>query len=1256
MTADAVFSGLEARDPAAAQLAMVASLAVEIEPALLRRLRRALVPKASALAEALLWSSDLVATRTPSTLLLHDDALVALRDRLRHDQDILDAARSIVERAHGGVASVLQCEEKLVYLGLVDLARKPRPGMSDETLATEVQGLLGAVLHSIRDEKHRRNGLLAWSTRALPSLPPRVQAHDFARTLTMFSSIGPGGLATDLSVNFPPQNDDIGLYVGWTTEGIALSLTGEGVPALWLRSIQQLLVYVDVKSDEQWTRHGVVTVPFFDPVCVPVEVSVSAVRLRSIRGDGIILERRSVEPLEIQAWVAVAGTPRFILPPGEVPAAEALGAALAERGLGLVTGAFEGADHVTARSFFSRRVVLGGAGSEAKAVQRVKRVVRRGRKPDFEWGEQIVVEAHEEAWETVTRADAVIVMGTDYATREVALAAGRAGRPVFAFPETNADGLPGVRRVPSKLPEAACRDLVAEILAEVSRTSAVRLWAGDKIMKMATRYLRPGELAAADSVAKELRAVLGERFRRSEARIPDGVFSSNKPPERVIGYICVQVAGTTPALSPMMEALAKEVSFARDFYETRPLWQGLLALEAILRRVDPPIGLAARLRGILLSLESLSNVDEGGECKQRFREIIAGPAQGPFDRLGREYEQLRVQLAPGPERTRAMNRLFNSVERLSRDGKVTRDQIEAMSAAGTEGLRVVALACCAGRPEEAPVNVVAKALQSPRSPFEQWSAVLASQAALAQLSLAGAAPFAEALLYSLEDGRNLINDARDSSRRLQAEGTLEAYGRRVGFRSGLEREALRIWLSAKAPRVDGRAPCVAVFGSSPEAEFVPLCRALGGRLAAHGWHLAIGRGRNVGPEITDAFLKAASSGVTVYTTSGRGEQTEFTRVFRTLQEARTQMVADSDTAIVIAGSNGTLAEVRLAEGMSRPVLPVAYTGGTAQAIAREAQVKLRRLEVPDFTSSLLNTQGPPEDAAERIVRALNLVASQSIQSGDIEAVLSVGPSPTDAFLRTLPAGGRSYHKVVVETPPQKWWHTSESRSSPQWTQVWYRILESLKEFEGLYARHIHVFANAPYSMGALLGNQVAQRFGRSRPISFYQFSNVTKSWDNWGPSRADPVEPRKAPVLRASPGPGSEFRYREVAIVVSISRQASRDEVLRALSVYGDSPVKWIELTPESAPGHTALLDASAVDRCVEDLDKALLRAASEHPGARLHLFYVGPLAVLMRAVANAHTLPTPTTLYERIETAEGYRFVAAVDLVAQRLLLGPLP
>lgn len=982
---DSLAEELEAlaeRDPDAASLAEMASLAVEVEPALLRKLRRRFLPAASPLAETLVWSSPLVSARTSSSLVFRADACAALRARLRRRQELLDGVREIVMEAHGGVAEVIRCEEELVYLGLLDLDERPRRGWTRGRVEQRIEERVRGVLAALSMHPDRRPSLLAWSSRALPSLPAGVQDHDATRALMAVTYLVPG------------SEQEMTVQIHWRRAGLVLRLD-DGVlsGAAVLRVPASSTVILAVEAGRVAER---VALSPGAEIRVPIPADEDVAHIRSLLGGALILHRQrgareaaDTAPRWRDIRVLVAGPAQYELPPSQVQAAEALGAALAEHGCGLVTGAYQGVDHVVARAFVRRLPLAAGTDAEGVEKERLLQVVRRGRAPDFLRGDIREVESVEdEYWEPVERAAAVVIIGKAPGVDAVVRTARRAGRPVIAYPGTGAETIPGANDHAgegSGIDEAT--RIVRAVLRIGSELSPVARWAGKPAMALAIRYLRPQPLQVSDSAAGNLKGMLLRRWRDVEGPFPDSGFRSDRPPERVIAYLAVQGRPSAQWLSPITSALVAEVPFAADLNETRPLWQGLVALRALLQLREIPdearTSAVSVLRGVLGSMESASHFDEGGECKRLAGKILSeyGSPQETalvsLERIAAKYDDLRQTLRSGAERTGKMDVLVIEAQQEAVNVAIEGDAISRMFETGRPGARVVALACCIGRTSQAPAGIIEEVMRSPRTSFEQWTAVLAIDAIIDREKASIAETFAAAALAALDDPENLINHRSDTTRRHRALGALLRLASKTGFREPDPTALLRLWISARSLAAGGRRPCVAVFGSSESTAYTSLCTAVGERLAVAGWRTVIGRGPNVGPAVVAGCRRRDGTDLTVYTTT-RAELSEdptTMRLLATREDVRREMIAQADCCLVIRGRAGTEKECEQALEAGLPVLPVTFTGGTALRMTERLRHTITSLGIPEAFPALLDAGAPADEAAERIVRILNTIVA-----------------------------------------------------------------------------------------------------------------------------------------------------------------------------------------------------------------------------------------------------------------------------------------
>src|SRR5581483_32442 len=116
MSVAGVLDALRARSPQVAELAETVSLAVRVEPELLRRARLELVPEADASAEADLWFSPIVDVQSKTAFMLIPDAADLLRQRLAANRDRLDRAWQVTREVHENAPPALALEEEVGYL------------------------------------------------------------------------------------------------------------------------------------------------------------------------------------------------------------------------------------------------------------------------------------------------------------------------------------------------------------------------------------------------------------------------------------------------------------------------------------------------------------------------------------------------------------------------------------------------------------------------------------------------------------------------------------------------------------------------------------------------------------------------------------------------------------------------------------------------------------------------------------------------------------------------------------------------------------------------------------------------------------------------------------------------------------------------------------------------------------------------------------------------------------------------------------
>ena len=157
--------------PDLVRLATAVSLAVRVEPALVRQARLELEPDLGVATEAELWFSPLVSSYSPRALVLDPAVATVLRERLIEDRVKRRAARTIVETLHATAAPTIRLEEQVLYDALT--------GEHPE----QIERQLSRALNTMEAEPERADALARWTVRAWRSLPLAARAGDIAGKL-----------------------------------------------------------------------------------------------------------------------------------------------------------------------------------------------------------------------------------------------------------------------------------------------------------------------------------------------------------------------------------------------------------------------------------------------------------------------------------------------------------------------------------------------------------------------------------------------------------------------------------------------------------------------------------------------------------------------------------------------------------------------------------------------------------------------------------------------------------------------------------------------------------------------------------------------------------------------------------------------------------------------------------------------------------------------------------------------------------------
>lgn len=161
----------------AMRLGELVSLAARIEPELLRTVRLELTPF-DAGAEADLWFSPLIETRTADWIVLAPAAARELQFALAIDPSRLDAAHALILEAHNGAPATIILEEEIAWLALNSLAEAQ----------AAIESRLRLVLGKLLEDPVANLGLAHWFAGAARRLPQVAQATEAYALLSFVAS------------------------------------------------------------------------------------------------------------------------------------------------------------------------------------------------------------------------------------------------------------------------------------------------------------------------------------------------------------------------------------------------------------------------------------------------------------------------------------------------------------------------------------------------------------------------------------------------------------------------------------------------------------------------------------------------------------------------------------------------------------------------------------------------------------------------------------------------------------------------------------------------------------------------------------------------------------------------------------------------------------------------------------------------------------------------------------------------------------
>jgi hypothetical protein len=225
-SARAVVSRLSGTKPAVVTLAELLSIAVRVEPELLRAMRLRFLPNAGAEIESEWYFSPLVAERSDDWCLFDPDVQAELRRRVsvRAKAKMLERiqmadARKLIESAHTDAPAGIIVEERILWQETVQFAGDKKK------IRRAVEGEMDQVLAHVLDKTLEGDSLARWFANAADRLPLVARQTEAYRSLA-FAVSNFFGVYSPAPAHFPgpllsPSTERVSLWAGLRRSGLS---------------------------------------------------------------------------------------------------------------------------------------------------------------------------------------------------------------------------------------------------------------------------------------------------------------------------------------------------------------------------------------------------------------------------------------------------------------------------------------------------------------------------------------------------------------------------------------------------------------------------------------------------------------------------------------------------------------------------------------------------------------------------------------------------------------------------------------------------------------------------------------------------------------------------------------------------------------------------------------------------------------------------------------------------------------------------
>lgn len=217
---------------------------------------------------------------------------------------------------------------------------------------------------------------------------------------------------------------------------------------------------------------------------------------------------------------------------------------------------------------------------------------------------------------------------------------------------------------------------------------------------------------------------------------------------------------------------------------------------------------------------------------------------------------------------------------------------------------------------------------------------------------------------------------------------------------------------------------------------------------------------------------------------------------------------------------------------------------------------------------------------------------------------------------------------TVQTPRGSW-HLKHAPGSTVWREVVENLDEALEAIvkTSSYHDYLGVFARLPEALGALLGSRLAGLEKQSsNPVIDHVICDHTAGWHPWGPIWSSPTMFDHLSAFRVEGLPRTTLDELTVVVEAGEGRldPIRIDDALETVWA-SHSPKVLVSLERKFNPRPTP----STIERMIYDLNDLASTLRVEHKGLnKVHLFYQGPLPLMVRWAQTMHECPFRVVVY----------------------------